>query len=185
MTVPMTNEMKLTIANLSGEQLQSVGLMRIYDASEPPEIKIYPEVACAAKWWASQLKSTPLQDNGDLMQTMLATIAAGREIPLQNELVDRFERWLAFSLQWRFTHKQWPGDGSPSWRRIEPNFGSFNRTIYNDYGPDEWLIVAAKLAGIPGRLSNRFPIKTCMWINPGEVKVRLGYGSEEKVIYSK
>lgn len=184
MSVPvLTDEIQATIAALSDGQLESMGLMKIHEAIEPPKIAIFPEVLCAASWWGKQLRGKPIQDNGDLMQTILVTALTGIESPLKEEDVARFERWLAYSIQLRITRQQWPGESGNGWRPDQPNFGSANRVIHNDYGPDAVLVIASRLAGIPGNLSNRFPIKTCMWVNPGDVKVRCGYSAKEESIF--
>lgn len=179
----LTDEMQKAIASLSDTQLESMGLMKIYEPIEPPRIAIFPEVQCAASWWGKQLRGNPIQDNGDLMQTIWMNALAVPESPLKEEDVTRFARWLAYSIQLRVTRQQWPGESGRGWRPEEPNFGSANRVIHNDYGPDAILVIASRLSGVPGNLSNRFPIKTCMWINPGEVKVRCGYSAKEESIY--
>lgn len=180
----MTKEMKEAISKLSYEQLESIGLMRIHSSTEPPSMYIFPEVQAAAAWWANQLRGPVFQDNGDAMQSIIATVCNSGEISITEYDVTRFERCLAYCIQQRIMNKQWPGQSDePSWRPDQPDWGSACRGIYNDYGPDAILVVAARLAGIPGNLNSRFPIKTNMRIDPGKVRVRAGYRGQEEVIY--
>jgi len=47
-----------------------------------------------------------------------------------------------------------------------------------DYGPDLILKGALEAAGLPVGAAGPLPLKTCMWIDPGSVKVGLGYNAE-------
>ena len=134
---------------------------------------IFPEVAAAAKWWADQLRHKPVHDNGDVMGSMLATLAAANLAPISDEQIAAFESALASHLQ-AACEKHWHSD--------DPIRGGVYRTTATDYAPEGVLVDALQDAGIAdGDL--RLPIKTVVWIDPGKVDVACGYGAKPVRIY--
>lgn len=125
---------------------------------------ILPEVACAAHWWAECLLERSPVDTGD--KTADAFWEWGRRygvIP-SPESIEKFEKLAAEKIQEVINRATWdPGN---------PLRGGYARLIYCDYHPCDALAEAAKLAGI-GELN--FPAKVTMWIDPGSVRVNLGY----------
>ncbi len=147
---------------------------------------ILPEVVTAALWWADTLEAVAPQDNGDMLQSQLASSFAemavrsnGGRVFIDDErqrFIDALERGLMQHV-------------AGSWERAqtEPNWGSATRSVGCDYGPDRVLGEAADTLELsPQRaamLSLCWPIKTWMAINPGSVKVSHGYGAELKEIH--
>jgi hypothetical protein len=174
---PLTRELRHAIAGLTDMQLKDLGLYRLIDDVEPPggiKLSVFPEIAAAAKWWADQLRMPPFMDNGDAYQSILGSTTAVTLPPLQENQIGRFERWLAWLCQTNF---------SKNWNPSEPDWARGCRTLATDYGPDLTLHFAAKRAGIIGDLMLRFPWKTVMWISPGSVKLRCGYGAQELELF--
>jgi len=128
------------------------------------DVTIYPEVACAAKWWADQLRGDPMHDAGDAMMNAMAAWASGRISRLSEADILRFEQELETVLQAYVIKKGWHPD--------RPGWG--NRDVGTDYHPDGTLDQAAQAAGL-GDLSLQLPYKTMMWVNPGSVTVSRGY----------
>ena len=122
-------------------------------------------VVVAAKWWADQLRTRTKQDNGEVMASMLATLASQRrEDPLR---VDVFERELLMRLD-RDTNEHLDGCV----------------TLSCDYGAEGLLRDAAKAAGIVP-MCPPFPMKTTMWVRSDSVTVRHGYGAEVQMLWSQ
>lgn len=182
-TIVLDNDLQAKIVHLSDEQLASVGLMRIEEPGPPPEIEIEPEIACAAKWWADTLRQWTWQENGDPLQSAMASLLSTYQAPLLEKHIALFQAWLAWTLQQLYTTRQWPWGSDNGWNPKEPNHGSYHRYIHNDYHPDRVLVLAARRAGVYGKLDARFPIKTTMKINPGSVKVHRGYGASDQEIF--
>jgi hypothetical protein len=134
------------------------------------------EIEAAATWWADKIAGTPKQDNGDLRQSMLATWAQSKYERPTPDQVAAFKEILKGKLE-KYLSDHWCGDN--------PSFGSYYRTLKTDYDPDAILSSAASEAGIKIRYCATFPMKTVMWINPGEVLVACGYGARPEVVYSK
>lgn len=59
-----------------------------------------------------------------------------------------------------------------TWRPDEPTWGQGTRAFGVRYGPDEVIATALDESGVRG--SAWLPIETTMWIDPGEVRVRVG-----------
>lgn len=131
------------------------------------------EIAAAVKWWADCLRSPRPHNNGDAMQSMLSTAVTRSKSPLSEEQIAGFEKSLEATIR---------RSCQECWDPAEPSRGSYFRTIGVDYGPDLCLVTAANVGGFD--IDYRLPIKTVMWINPGEVKVAEGYGAAPKVIWS-
>lgn len=124
----------------------------------------------AAKWWADHarrplglgdLKITDNQDPvGGIFMAMGFNALAGRERDSE-EVIARFEKILA--------------------RRIKEAAEKGNDVyVSTDYGPEYFLVMAMDEAGLRKTI---FPMKTTMLVSKGVVKVKLGYGSEYKIIY--
>ena len=128
-----------------------------------------PEVEAAADWWANALSRVQVQDNGDLFQSALATFAASTAKPLEENEREAFKRSLAERLDEHVSK------------------GGFERRAVGvDYGPD--VVLAEALVDAVGldrarKLSLLWPIKTTMWIDPGKVAIRHGYGAPIRTIY--
>lgn len=132
------------------------------------------EIEAAVKWWGKQLREGTRQDNGDAMQSVLATMVAS-QMRVTPEQVDVFEKTLATLL---------PKYLGRIWDPLKPNFGSACRVLDCDYGAHLLLVAAALLAGIEPTCPP-FPMKTVMWINPGNVQVRHGYRAPEETIWKE
>jgi hypothetical protein len=119
-----------------------------------------PEIPAAVAWWAQRLGS-PIKDNGDGLPSILAMAT----LPFSNDAgkIEGFAAALTDALRAKVAAIDL------DWLILDC-----------DYGPDETLGNAARDAGLP---SSQFPWKTTMWIRPGEVKVRNGYGRETQTIY--
>lgn len=133
------------------------------------------EIRAAVDWWAERLARNEFQDNGDDYQSVFATLVASEtDVPNERQL-QMFRDILTASIKAKIT-------GAGSWNVDEPMWGACTegRCIGVDYGPEPLLRDAATSAGIN---TNRFPIKTCMWISPGTVKVSHGYRAQDKQIY--
>lgn len=136
-------------------------------------MEMHHETGTAATWWADQLRRPAVQDNGDAAQSSMMADLAALHKPIAREQIMYFESVLHRLLADKFKSNWYPGD---------PQRGSYERTVGVDYGPDEILADASERAGIAISLC-RFPVKTMMWINPGEVKVAVGYGAPIKTIW--
>jgi hypothetical protein len=133
----------------------------------------YPEIKVAAKWWADIILGAP-QDNGDAFQSGFAT-ALGLRMPHPTpEQAERFRELLETKLM---AHTQ-----SEHWRPDDPIWGGARRTLAVDYHPCALLDDTAKAAGIDVNFST-FPMKTVMWIDPGKVEVRCGYGAPIETLF--
>ena len=121
----------------------------------------------AAKWWANKIRNVCPGNfnNGDESSTggimMMMAMMNAMNSKVTDESINSFEKRLAENI-----------------REYVEARGSL--TISCDYGPDTLLNEIAKETAIP---TNRFPFKTIMWINKGNVSVRAGYGASEKVIF--
>lgn len=142
---------------------------------------IRPEARAAADWWASRLANgTDQHDLGDRdasERNLTATARLGSAWLRQRfttEQVDAFRRELAEGVEQRLNEG--------AWDPVEPGRGSALRALQCDYGPDPVLSGAAKLAGFELKMFD-LPLKTVMWINPGEVSVSEGYGAPIVVVW--
>jgi hypothetical protein len=136
----------------------------------------YPEVEAAAHWWVGTICGPPQNDSGgDPYFDALKTAFSQKTEPIGPEVRDKLYDYLCVTIAAKVARTEWRTD--------VPNWGSGMRTIHCDYHPDNALEAAAQKAGIYD-LYFRCPIKTIMWINPGEVKVSCGYRAPDEVIYS-
>lgn len=135
------------------------------------------EIEAAVNWWADKLAGGHFQDNGDAYQSVFATLARSEtSAPTDDQLTafrDRLRDEIGHAIR-----------SHDSWRIDEPMWGGCTegRCVSTDYGPEPLLRRSADAAGINDM---RFPIKTVMWISPGQVKVACGYGKPAEVIYPK
>lgn len=139
------------------------------------------EAKVAAKWWADRLRGDCKMQSGDPMTRLLSPrhaeqtdiidvlsmLSNVRE--LSSEQIDVFEATLAAIVAETYCK---------TWDIKNPMFGSACRTLAVDYGACDELRAAYQYAG-GGQHVTVFPIKTVMWVNPGSVKVRYGYGGKE------
>lgn len=132
-----------------------------------------PAAIAAAAWWADRLFLPGVQDNGDEGQSLLATYVAAtvllRNGPMTPAERTLFAERLATRIEVHVFGRPWCGG------------------IGVDYGPD--LVLESALIAAVGReranvLQVAWPIKTMMWVNPGEVKVRHGYRAEIQTIWN-
>ena len=142
---------------------------------------VRPEAEAAAAWWASRLGNAT-HDAGKhdpsarRLSADLALFGALLGRTFSDEQREAFRRELAAAIEDNLAADP---DG---WRPEDPNWGSYCRAIHIDYGSDPVLTTAAERAGISLKTLD-FPIKTCMWINPGHVKVREGYGADVVTVW--
>jgi hypothetical protein len=137
----------------------------------PADLIERPELAVAAKWWCNTLLSNFVDDTGDFKVNAFVNAMKGKRHPwdIPNERnVTMFRDALVGLMAVRFA------DG---WDDANPNFGSANRTLGVDYGPDKILTCALDFASISSTMT--LPIKTMMWVSPKSVKVREGYHGKE------
>lgn len=124
-------------------------------------MKITREMAeAAANWWANRLQY-PSYNNGDDsgMAGMLASMVASKEPAITEEQLSAFKSRLIESVL------------SAEWCN----------SLYTDYGPDQLLEDAARIANIPRSL---FSWKSGVWFgSDGTVRAASGYGVERKQIY--
>jgi len=132
------------------------------------------EIEAAVNWWVDILKGNPNHDNGESLQSIFANLCARTLKPLSEEKIYTFRLSLTEGITKRI-EKLGHDPNNPMW-------GSSLRCFGTDYHPDVVLAEAAEKAEIDA-ISLRFPIKTLMWINPGEVTVSRGYGAKSEVIY--
>ncbi len=133
------------------------------------------EIEVATTWWADQLRQVPKHDNGDLMHNALAAWASERTRRVITE--DQIERFRTELVE------RWVKRNTGNWRPGAPGWGSSLRVLATDYAPAGELAEALEAAEITqGNLV--LPIKTMMWIDPGEVKVSCGYGAGIETLYN-
>lgn len=117
----------------------------------------------AAKWWADQLRQSPIHNNGEGEQSIFLTYAASLLYqPLDTDAIQTFEDRLTEHIA----------------RRIERNE---HVMLSTDYDPDYELRQVAAAAGVD--LGMRLPVKTLMSIYRGVAKVSAGYHAPTVQIY--
>lgn len=132
------------------------------------------EIEAAVEWWAEQLAGPVVHDNGDIGQSLFATGLAAGLPTLKAVQIETFKSELRKNLK---AHIE-----AVAWKPEDPTFGAYGRSLGVDYHPDRLLADAAEAAGI-GAPMLRFPCKTMMWVNPGQVEVAKGYGARPVTIY--
>ena len=153
------------------------------ESSVSPAVECPIEVRVAARWWADRLREVPKHQivKGDRGRTervsaleTIATLAGIYGSTLSDDQVDKFEELLAGKLADEIL-----ADGS--WEKAkasgDPIIGSYGRTFGCDYNPNRMLRDSFLEAG-GKHVMGVFPSKTMMWINPGSVQVRFGYGAK-------
>lgn len=128
------------------------------------------EIGAAVDWWATVLCEGAKRDSGDAkLNSQMRMIESLRPIDPKVDpyKVQSFRDAMTKGL--RIQCERHPASLD------DPQRGSILRVVACDYQPGGVLFDAANLAGIDQR---QFPIKTTMWIDPGAVTVRYGYGAE-------
>lgn len=138
-------------------------------------IPMAEEITLAVEWWSNELQNNTKQDAGDSEVNLFMKVFATRKEYLTQEQIEVFEKELGSLLVSRCQE---------NWREDNPSWCSYHRAFGVDYHPDKILQDALKKAGINPE-NTRLPIKTVMWINPGQVSVRKGYGVEIEDIFLK
>jgi hypothetical protein len=132
-----------------------------------------PQFVAAADWWMNKLAGFPGRDagftssddpSGAMTRLMLLAASHAKAATTQQLLAfrDNLSDWLYQSYL----------------KKVGTRYGHLS--LYCDYGPGWELWDIAKPLGIDDQ---RFPIKTCMWLDPGFVRVRCGYGADTVTIY--
>ena len=155
------------------------GSAGVSDEMYCPVCKPRPEAKAAAAWWASRLGRAShdlgTREPGEAASTAFAGFASA---VLGDRFTDgdrdAFRRELALAIEDHLA--------SSSWRPDEPRWGSAIRAIMVDYGPDPVLKQAAQRAGLELKTLD-LPLKTVMWVNPGQVSVGEGYNAPPVVIW--
>ena len=123
------------------------------------------EVDVAVTWWTAHLERAGAAANTGAFSRRPAANTA--EV---NAFRVAFRRALMAYLQ-------------PSWRPDEPTWGQGTRAFGVRYGPDDVLATAIDESGIRG--SAWLPIETTMWIDPGEVRVRVGRRAPTETLWKQ
>ena len=137
------------------------------------------EIEAAADWWAAQLAGEPKHETGDAALNMAHEEAALRRKKPTAEQVALFREYLIAKLP------EQDGFAGVQWNLETPGWCGYVRgcVLSVDYGPSPFLREALLAAGIDPYMA--LPVKTVMWVNPGSVKARGGYGAAETQIYPK
>lgn len=137
-----------------------------------------PEAIAAAAWWASRLGNA-VHDLGhrdpDAARKTAGANLLGATLlhrTFTADQVEAFRREVAAGVEAVIAKDEQEGH----WRPDNPQWGSAVRSIAVDYGADPVLRDAAERAGITLKTLD-LPLKTCMWVNPGHVRVREGYSA--------
>ncbi len=130
------------------------------------------EARTAAQWWADQLAANDPQRTGEAMHEAFADYARSKMERPSPEQVEVFRAHLEEAILQMLREPASAWDAALS--SGEPNRGGALRTVAVDYNPGGILKDAADAAGVKTRL---LPVKTCMWINPGQVRVGHGYNA--------
>ncbi|MFF2094833.1 hypothetical protein [Streptomyces sp. NPDC058202] len=134
------------------------------------------EAVAAAAWWAQRLASGAAAHDVGAAQSNLFANAVSALVARQRDQaqIERFRDALAELIE---DHV-----GGDAWRPDNRLWGSAMRIVEVGYAPDEILSGAADQAGFELKLSD-LPLKTVMWINPGEVKVAEGYSAPVTTVW--
>ena len=112
------------------------------------------EVEVAVGWWTAFLERADSESV---------------DTPLRRSPVGAAGQVEAFRAAFRVALTAYLG---PTWRPDEPTWGQGTRAFGVRYGPDAVIATALDESGVLG--SAWLPIETTMWIDPGEVRVRVG-----------
>ena len=131
------------------------------------------ELTVAVAWWSNEIRTLSKQDIGanelTMFYTLLQPSKAARE-GITEEQLTVFRDTLYEAAAVAFLK---------SWRPDNPHWGL--RVLDVDYYPQEPLRTALEAAGIH---QSFLPKKTLMWVDPGLVRVRRGYGAPIEEIYN-
>jgi len=141
------------------------------------------EVEAAAQWWTDRLRKAPGFQNAGVRTRDEIELSLARTIiqnesytPLSDQSLQVFHETLAQVITQHIGSNWYPDD---------PLRGGmlYGRILSVDYGvsPESILGIALSVANIN---NNRLPTKTVMWIDPGCVSVRQGYGAGLVIIFS-
>ena len=123
------------------------------------------EVDVAVTWWTAHLERAVATPHSDALSRGPAATTAGIKA-----FRNAFRRALMAYLQ-------------PSWRPKEPTWGQGTRAFGVRFGPDDVLATAIDESGIRG--TSWLPTETTMWIDPGEVRVRLGRHAPTETLWRR
>ncbi len=129
----------------------------------------------AALWWMDQLANPDPDDAGDPILDAMTALAKQKKLPQLSTLqLMAFYSALGEIVEHKFVK-------SDHWRPQQPHWGSANRYLATDYHMCVELKTAYEyaLGGVDYQGICPFPIKTVMWVSPGDVKVRCGYLGKE------
>lgn len=138
------------------------------------------EARAAARWWADQLTANQDPRTGDAMHEALTMYARSKSTATVTE-----EQVEAFTVHLEQAVLEMLRDEHSSWDKAvatEPHVGSAFRRLEVDYHPDEILKGALNAAGIQRRAGGWLPLKTVMKVDPGRLRVKLGYRAEWEVL---
>lgn len=132
------------------------------------------EAHTAAQWWADRIAESSDPAIGDREQdgVMKGFRSLSTRPAPTAEQIEAFRAHLTQTIV-AMLHEQVSGWDSAVAKG--PDWGSAFRTIAVDYGADPILREALNAAGIDDGPLGPVPMKTCMWVNPGQVKAALGY----------
>lgn len=136
------------------------------------------EAKIGARWWANCLRDPDQvrHDAGDIEVNAMANWARDRDSrndEFDAEKVDEFEKKLAKRLQEKIEDRRWDYQ--------QPFVG--NTTVRCDYHADPVLQDVAEEVGLEISSMTTFPIKTTMWLDPGEVRVKTGHSAEIRTLW--
>jgi hypothetical protein len=145
---------------------------------------VHREATVAAEWWANFLRDPDEveHDAGDLMVNAVTSWARdqdSRNDEFEAGTVDAFEDELIDLIQDEIDERESRG----SWDYDEPYRGQ--TFMKCDYHADPLLQEAAETVGLDISSMTTFPIKTSMWIDPGEVRVKNGYTAGIETIWER
>jgi hypothetical protein len=128
------------------------------------------EARVGARWWADKLRDDFALDNADPEEpeggrALLDLARDTARTDLSAAKIDAFEAALAPRIQ----------------GLLEEGAGPYATAMVLsvDYGPSRMLTEALEQAGIRPSAAS-LPWKTCMWVQPGSVKVGDGYRAEPR-----
>jgi len=126
------------------------------------EVSEHGYINAAVNWWAEAIQH-PKMDNGtDELSMIMAMFGGVNKRQLTEPELQTFREALAKGIMDQMAYS----------KRV---------TLSVDYGPDRILGEAGCTIGL-GQFD--FPCKTVMWITETEVRVRAGYGADERVIWN-
>ena len=125
-------------------------------------MQVGPAALAAAQWWAEQVTGSPRRNDGSDGLAAALSLLVADATPVKEDATTKFVNALAPVIQ----------------AAIDRGYGS---TLSVDYGPDQTLAEAAKVAGIS---TSRFPWKTTQWARAEYVTVSAGYRSATRLVWA-